>query len=136
MTGSPAALRLSRAQQANAKWCEDVAPTSPIFRDGIVMLQVCAILNTMFTTAAWLLVALQCSTTTSSSTLNRNRVVELQESLEDKENRINKLQGTHLEDSSVDELKSLIQLHQRAIELTEGVLVSKLQALHRPTAAG
>ncbi|KAG6966482.1 hypothetical protein JG688_00006752 [Phytophthora aleatoria] len=115
--------------------CEDVAPTAPRFQSGIVVLQVCAILNTILMTAAWLLVALQCSMTMSSSTSNRSRNVELQEALEDKEKRIYKLQGTDLEGSSAEELKSLIQLHQRAIELTEGVLVSKLQALHRPTAA-
>ncbi|KAG3154729.1 hypothetical protein PI126_g9483 [Phytophthora idaei] len=135
LIGSPSALRLSRAQEASTKWCEDVAPTAPRFQSGIVVLQVCAILNTILITAAWLLVALQRSMTMSSSTSNRSRNVELQEALEDKEKRIYKLQGTDLEGSSAEELKSLIQLHQRAIELTEGVLVSKLQALHRPTAA-
>ncbi|KAF1782224.1 hypothetical protein GQ600_13875 [Phytophthora cactorum] len=74
--------------------------------------------------------------TMSSSTSNRSRNVELQEALEDKEKRSHlQATGTDLEGSSAEELKSLIQLHQRAIELTEGVLVSKLQALHRPTAA-
>ncbi|ETI34530.1 hypothetical protein F441_18776 [Phytophthora nicotianae CJ01A1] len=73
--------------------------------------------------------------TMSSSASNRSRIVELQETLMDKGKRIYKLEGTDLEGSSAEELKSLIQLHQRAIELTEGVLVSKLQALHRPTVA-
>ncbi|ETN17234.1 hypothetical protein PPTG_05085 [Phytophthora nicotianae INRA-310] len=73
--------------------------------------------------------------TMSSSASNRSRIVELQETLMDKGKRIYKLEGTDLEGSSAEELKLLIQLHQRAIELTEGVLVSKLQALHRPTVA-
>ncbi|KAG7384085.1 hypothetical protein PHYPSEUDO_003000 [Phytophthora pseudosyringae] len=136
LIGSPSALRLSRAQQANAKWCEEVAPTSTLFQNGVVVLQVCAILNTALITAAWFLVALQCSVTISSSTSSRSRIVELQDALADHKQRIGELQGTHLEGSSAEDLKSLIQLHQRAIELTEGVLVSKLQVLHRPTAAG
>ncbi|KAL4155177.1 hypothetical protein PRNP1_007290 [Phytophthora ramorum] len=132
---SPSALRLSRAQQSNATWCEDVAPVSVIFQRRILTLQVCAILNTALITAAWLLVALQCSATMSSTSANRNRIMELQETLSAHEKRVDELQGTHLDGASVEDLKSLIQLHHRAIELTEGVLVAKLQAQHRPTAA-
>ncbi|KAH7488273.1 hypothetical protein PRIC2_007184 [Phytophthora ramorum] len=132
---SPSALRLSRAQQSNATWCEDVAPVSDIFQRRILTLQVCAILNTALITAAWLLVALQCSATMSSTSANRNRIMELQETLSAHEKRVDELEGTHLDGASVEDLKSLIQLHHRAIELTEGVLVAKLQAQHRPTAA-
>ncbi|KAK1947069.1 hypothetical protein P3T76_001079 [Phytophthora citrophthora] len=40
------------------KWCEEVAPTSTLFQNGLVVLQVCAVFNTLLITAAWLLVAL------------------------------------------------------------------------------
>ncbi|KAL3674287.1 hypothetical protein V7S43_000242 [Phytophthora oleae] len=136
LIGSPSALQLSRAQQANVKWCEEIAPTSTLFQSGVVVLQVCAIFNTVLITAAWLLVALRCSMTISSSITHRSRIVELHEALELHEKRICELQGTRLENSSAEDLKSLIQLHQRAIELTEAALVSRLQALHRTTVAG
>ncbi|KAE9041505.1 hypothetical protein PR002_g4421 [Phytophthora rubi] len=58
---------------------------------------------------------MQCSATMSSSASNRFRVLELQDALTAHEKRIDELQGVHLERLSVEDLKSLIQLHQASI---------------------
>ncbi|CEG50189.1 uncharacterized protein PHALS_07914 [Plasmopara halstedii] len=128
LSGSPSAFRLSRLLHENTKWCEEKASDMSRFFHDITILRSCALLLVIFITIAWLLFALQCSLTMTLRNTNSSHVAELQEELADLKTRLCKLQGSYLERLSAEELRSLIQLHQRAIEQTENALVLQLQA--------
>ncbi|GAB9467333.1 hypothetical protein Gpo141_00004683 [Globisporangium polare] len=127
LIAAPAAIRLSHAYQNDSNWCSGNAEKSSTFKDSVVVLRTSAVLNAVLMSGAWFCVSLQCHLGYSTNASNQRLNAELKRAHLRQEKRMDHLCGVRIERLSTDELKELIQTHQRAIDATESVLVSKLQ---------